>query len=297
MFILALIGTIVSNKNGYPNRNFKIELDLQNLKKRTNNFEKGFFMNGLDSLEKGTSFPIIGNIKKEPCFLTWGDSHIANLYTGFNTLALKNNISGIQIARQGIKPLIGFNTHNTFNTIETNTYNQSVLKFIDANPNLKTIIIGGMWGKEDNLIHTNGEGLTNETYVHKLRIGLTNTVNSILKMKRNVILVSDIPWISGDPYQILFISNKFNLDVNYNKIKTTRDNYNFVNKDILVVLNDLSKKTNVTIIHPENLFFNKENICIIENNHHLLFSDSHHLTKEGSDFIIPAFEVLFSKIK
>ena len=58
----------------------------------------------------------------------------------------------------------------------------------------------------------------------------------------------------------------------------------------------MSKRSNVMIVHPELMFFDKNGYAIIAANSKLLYRDDDHLSGYGADFVAPVFDNVFQNI-
>jgi AAA+ ATPase superfamily predicted ATPase len=130
-----------------------------------------------------------------------------------------------------------------------------------------------------------------------MRVGLLRSINTVLKMKRNVVLVSDIPILKYSPKHFNYISQRFNSEaLDFRRILPTLDEYRDRNKNIIDIFDQVSKLPNVTIINPETMFFDgNEDIKVIFNNN-ALYIDATHLSTQGSQFISPIFDTVLKKM-
>lgn len=294
--IFSIIGTVIYLQKGIPSRYPEAEAFVK--ESRTDYQENATIenKNQIDGLQVEFIKKTIGMKKGNPSFLIWGDSHAEYLSTGLSELGKKYQLMGYVISRGGVKPLLGMDYYGILLNDVQNKYNQSVIDFIKVRPEIKTVILAGMWSHEESLIDVSGEYLDRKKFSFFLRVGLLRTVKTILKMGRNIIVVCDVPWLKEDPNRILYISRRFNTEPDFKQITPTFDDYQDTNKDMMLILKDLEKFTNVSIVHPESLFFKTKAYNMVMSHNKTLYSDYNHLTKIGSRFISPAFEFEFKKM-
>ena len=236
----------------------------------------------LEGLKNGNTPIIVGSDKIKPSFILWGDSHAYVLISAVTEKSKEYGLSGYIISHTGCKPLLEIkdSRQGLFNSFNQSDYNRSVIDFIKAHPEVKTVIMAGYWSyKEPNV-----------------QAKIIKTVNTLLRLGRNVVIVSDIPTLKIAPMKFEFVSKRLGLIPLFNKISPTYSEYKEINKYAINAFQDIGKFDKVTIIHPESLLFNKENELIIQVDNKILYSDEHHLSSWGSQYIAPIFDEVFKEI-
>lgn len=170
----------------------------------------------LEGLNEGKLPSLIGNIETEPCFVIWGDSHGITLVGALTNMAEKYGLSGYNMAHGGIRPLLGLDMVTGENFDEAQ-YNQRIIDFIKARPNIKTVFIGGYWSAMRVLVDVTGELKGKQTYPILLKTGLSRSVNALLKIGKNVVLICDTPTLKEDPNRFLFLAHRFGTTPDYPK--------------------------------------------------------------------------------
>ncbi|MCF8384021.1 MAG: acyltransferase [Chlorobium sp.] len=248
--------------------------------------------------------PTIGSCSKEPVFALWGDSHAWAFIPALNKMANKYDITGYLLTTSGTAPVMGIERlgHET----AWEPFNQGVIDFIRSKPEIKTVFLAARWA-----IYTNGTRYKNEegtavilTNVNEIRgksnallmeEGLFRSVDTLLSMKRNVVLISQIPEIGYDIKKLIWNASRFSPKLL--KLSPTIDEYRKRNKEAIKILQQLSAyNKNVTLISPESMLFDNDGKVILIHNKKSLYRDDDHLSTTGSLFIAPAFENIFSKM-
>ena len=228
-----------------------------------------------------------------PSFIIWGDSHANALTPVVDQKGKAYGLSGYSKILTGTSPLLGLENNNS---VDKARLNREVLDFIQVHPEIKTVIIAGFWLHEQELVDVAGEYSGRQPNSLLLRVGLLRTVNSLLKMGRRVVVVSDVPILKGDPVHFLFLAYRFHKTLNFTEISTTINEYQKKNETIQMIFKEISEYPNVTVIHPESMLLDKTGQTIIMINNRLLYEDYNHLTKFGAEFVSPLFDQVFQKM-
>jgi hypothetical protein len=143
-----------------------------------------------------------------------------------------------------------------------------------------------------------GEYKGNQPYSILLQAGLVRVVQTLSKYGCKVVLVNDVPVFKkeANPIQMFWRSNVYGAVHDYDKILPTTSEYTTRNKDVLALLRQLSMRSNVTVLHPESMLFDKTGRTILMVNDNLLYRDYIHLSKAGANFVAPVFDDLFNKM-
>ena len=235
-----------------------------------------------EGLMNGNNPFIIGSKKISPSFVLWGDSHAFVLINAVAEKCRQYGLSGYIISHSGSKPLLGIKNPglgilHSFNQAE---YSRSVIDFIRAHPEVKTIVMVGYWSYKEPM----------------LKSGIIKAVNTLLGLGCNVVIVSDVPVLKATPERFMFVSKRLGMVPLFEKISPTYSEYKELNKYALNVFDDLAKYDKVTIIHPESLLFNKEKNAKVMINNKVLYLDEHHLSVYGAQYIAPAFDEVFKQM-
>ena len=115
--------------------------------------------------------------KVAPTALLWGDSHGVEMAWALSEKMSKRGASIMQRTRGSCPPIIGYGIATDPNC---SAFNRDVISTIEANPNLKTVILSGFWAGG---AYT---GIRNER-------ALDETINRLLALGRRVIVIGPVP--------------------------------------------------------------------------------------------------------
>jgi len=293
MVIVSIIGTFIYLQNGMPYRYPDAKSAIMDMETDPQwmHFEENEI--NLDGLQKGKQPALIGKWRA-PCFALWGDSHAGGLITALSEMSQKYGISGYNITHgKKFLPILGLDRVRSDYNLHEAQYNQNVIDFIKARPEISTVIIAGYWSAESKYVDVTGEYNGKKTYSTFLKRGLLRSVDAVLKMGRKVVLVTDVPTLRDGPNAIIYVAKRFNKTPNFQKISPSIAEYEKQNKDVLLIFNEIAKFQSVTIVHPESMLFDHNGNTIVMANEKSLYMDTDHLSTEGSRFISPVFDQVF----
>lgn len=124
-------------------------------------------------------------------------------------------------------------------------------------------------------------------------MGLEAFVDSISSINKKIIILTDVPEIGYDVPTIFWTSSIFPTVINFEEIRPTIKEYYIREKIANNILEKITTKYGLKLIHLENAFYNKSNRAIIRNNEGLLYRDNNHLSKHGSMFLIKILNQCF----
>ena len=246
-------------------------------------------------IDEGKLPDIIGNNISTPNYVLWGDSHAEALITALSEEGLKYGISGYNMAdyRQ-CRPLIGIRQSNEdWNEVSRNN---NVIRFIYNHHEINTVIIAASWnsGGGRNLNDEMDKYSINKTYLDFMRTGLSRSINILSQMGCKIVLVTDVPRLTMDPNVYFFRSRRGNKLINLREILESPNEYYANNKNVMAILNSVGNKKNIHIVHIEKMFYDGDLSPIKSSNS--LYLDKNHLTSEGSRFVAPIFDDVFTQI-
>jgi peptidoglycan/LPS O-acetylase OafA/YrhL len=300
-FIL-LIGVLIDFSGGFPLRFDKID----NLNQDDSQFDT-YSRRNCPSVNNNADnyltpkFCIIGDETKEPEFILWGDSHARAVSVGLNESATKFGKGGTYTFLNACPPLLGIGINSDKKCY---LFNNEILKYIESNPNIKTIILAARWP-----FFAEGSNFKQDTYgIRKLidldepekakdnatvfQSGLERTVYELTKLGREVIIISPIPEIGYNVPSALFIATITGRDLN-NIISPTAIEFAERNKVVFAAIDKVSANANVKIINITNTFCNKK-VCKVSIDNRILYDDSNHLSPFGSSLLTGKFNRIFN---
>lgn len=304
--VVAMSGEYIRRQDGMPYRYPEAQaLEL------SNSISKYCRRDAIATVDGAKVFKI-GSDNTKPSFLLWGDSHAERLMPSLYEMGCKHGKSGYAITRGEHPPLLGIKIFNGRNYDENASgFNDAVLSFVESHPEVRTVILAGIWGRYANghryretastvdLIDTKEPNVPYSNLV-LLRKGLFRTVNSLHKIGRKVIIVNDVPelgvsarhkyWISS----VVFAGN--HLGHHFSDELPSRSDYALWNRGVDRIMNDLALLDNVSILHAEESFFSQEGRVLMIADGVLLYDDADHLSSYGAHFIASVFNDLFTEI-
>ena len=197
--------------------------------------------------------------------------------------------------------------------------NKKIENFLKENKNL-IVILSQRWShkllgvdyynkdynrKENNLGQDYLEPINIKTFSEEerkryLSEGLKQTISNILKQEHTLILIYPIPEIGFNAPRVInkYLLFSSNLHGNIPIFTMSYDDYKERNKEIYKIL-DSVQGINIYRVYPDKLFCSTLvlNKCIINNSKHLFYSDEHHLTLEGSKYIVNDIMKIIKKIR
>jgi len=223
----------------------------------------------------------LGKEQGTPSYLLWGDSHAQSLSPGLSSVASKYGRAGLIIERDGIAAL-------RLSTKKMTSYSESdfndVLSFISAHQELKLIIIAARWLKYKDC--------------DEFELSLSSTVNKLLSMDREVVLVADVPEMKHDIPHAMFMAYRTHrelqnlLPASLHELLPTRSDYLTDNNRAIAVFRKLSQNPRVRVVYPDAMLIDKDRYSVLKDGQ-LFYMDSHHLTSAGSNFVSPVFDPIF----
>ncbi len=278
MTVTVVAGIIVFKKNGVPARFadnpmiFAVENDPV--------WKPEMWAEG-DLVGKNVKAVRLGQEKVSPSFVLWGDSHAGALSPGLSSVAKRHGSSGLIISRGGFPPLL-------LNGTKTQSYSkqefEDILRFIAAHRELKTVILAASWGGDQE----------RDEYESSIQ----RTVNKLLSMDRDVVLVADVPRMKYDIPHAMFmayLTGRVLQDILPSQLEDllpTRAEYLKYNYGALKVFKKIAANPRVRIVYPDSMLLDNNRYRVFKDNQ-LFYIDSGHLSSAGSKYVSPVFEPIF----
>ena len=278
MAVAVVAGIFVFKKNGIPTRFadskmiFAVESDP---------VWKPETWAGGSLVGKNVNAVKLGNLKIKPSFVLWGDSHAQALSPGLSSVAKRHGRSGLIISRGGFPPLLLSGTK--MQSYSKQEFDDIIL-YISSHRELKTVILAASWGGDKD----RGE----------YESSIQRTVNKLLSMDRDVVLVADVPRMKYDIPHAMFMAYRTGrklqdiLPSPLPDLMPTRAEYLKYNDGTLKVFNELAKSPRVKIVYPDSMLIDNGRSRVFQENQ-LFYIDSGHLSSAGSNYVSPVFEPIF----
>ena len=302
MLIASLTGLMIYLQNGMPYRSEAnasiMKFDNEQEWKRNIEIEE----NKNKEITEGKAPPVIGAKNTAQCFILWGDSHARVLSTVISEKAKQYKLSGFLATNSGAPPILSVDRNN--HHFNGSDFNEGVISFIKAHPEIKTVILSSMWAAYANRDNMQDDPLTwkpkqsdnihNESNSFLLRGGIIRTVNTLHGLGRKVVIINDVPQIGGDALRLYCVNSL--TGESYDELLPTISTYRKSNQAVYALFQELAKRPDVTLISPESMLFDLKGRAILTNNNKLLYRDDNHLSHYGTMFISPLFNDAFIKM-
>ncbi len=208
MVVASAIGGGIYLQHGMAWRYPEINIELAKLKYQSKR-RAGLSWKSLDKISetKDNKKPgiVIGNNFNSPTFVVWGDSHAWVLFYELERIAIKNNVSGYMIMHTSHLPLRKYK-------IEDNVYDNAI-SYITSHPEIRTVIMMGYWSdipQNDN--------------------SLFDCVKTLWSLKRNVVIISDVPTLKMSPYRYAFTMKRLHRFNGFYELMPTAEEYKIKNR-------------------------------------------------------------------
>ncbi len=246
----------------------------------------------------------IGKKNESPAFIVWGDSHALALATAADISAKRAGVSGYLSTVAACPPLLGIDRKNQLDCYE---YNNTILKHIEDNSELNTIILAGRWalsadgkryktekGGAVKLVDVSLPENKSKNNADVFTIGLQRTVQKLIELNRKVVIVMTVPEVGYNVPSSYFMALRTRRDVNQ-IIAPTWTEYLERNQPVIEAMKLIEEIPGVKIISPSDMLCN-ETICAVVKNEKPLYKDDDHLSVFGARFISNIFDATFDDI-
>lgn len=246
----------------------------------------------------------IGAENGEPEFLLWGDSHARAIAPAVNKSASASGVTGYYSAMPGCPPLLGIDRQDQF-LGSCSTYNDMLIEYLSEHPELETVILMGRWSiSADGRRFKNEEGATTRQIdvwrnefgenAELFDIGLNRTVETLIEMGRQVVIIAGIPEVGYDVPSSYTIASRTGRDVNA-IIAPTLQEYLERNYDANQTIREIAKNEPAILIDPSEALCGPER-CSVVMEEQVLYRDDDHLSTFGAYSISYLFDPLFQEL-
>jgi len=304
MVVTGLAGFIIHQRVGLPGRIQPGQAEILDRKTWHGEMTKWLNCETVDEIDPC----LIGAYEQPQVFLLWGDSHANAMAPAVHYSASETPLAGYLIWRTGCPPLLGIDRMDHPGQ-ECSTFSRKVIHYIEDHPEIKTVIISSRWvisadgsrfkSEEGNTVklvdaeNPNGTASNNhDLFV----IGLQRTVEELVNMGRDVILVSSVPEIGYHVPSAYFVALRTNRDITA-LIAPTVEEFQLRNEFVLSVLSEVAENNSrVWKVDPAEILCNQQ-ICQIVHDNKPLYNDDDHLSTTGGQFIAEVFDPVFENLK
>ncbi|MBF0137827.1 MAG: hypothetical protein H7833_09310 [Magnetococcus sp. DMHC-1] len=246
---------------------------------------------------------MIGNTKKNPEIVLWGDSHAGMLRESMdNTLTILNK-SALFYTFPGCPPSLNIKAIHDFKN-NCHRSNKIILENIIASKTIKTVILAARYVQYlEGTSFDNQEGgiETNKWHVkfrpisgnfsedeRKKQVGKSylDIINKLLNADKKIILIYPIPEVG---YHVAHTLYKIIMYNHQDKLLPLTTSYNVYNNRTTTIrkLFDPIDNNNIIRIYPSQIFCNSfmKDRCITHDNNLIFYVDEQHLTIHGANLV------------
>lgn len=235
-----------------------------------------------------------------------GDSHANALADGIKDFAASRSSDFYQFTKSSCPPLNGYTrymSNRKGHDKECSMYMSAVFEILDAHPEVNVVIVAGYWAASFDEEYlgfryvpsgSDGSFVSAEDSRRNLEQGLNQTITSLQKPGRKIILVQDVPRFDVDPYTGM-LAQLIPLRGWLTSIATApitsledpnRISMSRVKQDTArnIVNNVFEKHPEVQILDPFAGMCNQLG-CVFKKDNLVYYGDSQHLSKSGAKYL------------
>jgi hypothetical protein len=247
------------------------------------------------------SFCLLGAQADTPRFVLWGDSHAEALRRAITEAAKRGAITGIFAGRNGCAPIVGLEPRG----FRCRELNELVMSYVLSNASIDTVILSARWAlwsegtdykpyADKRFIIEDGNGASESTVNNHsvFASGLEATVAQLIAGGKRVWLIGPIPEVGYNVPKSLYLQKAgFGSDVN---IAPPTLEFSKREQFIFTTFRGLKERFPIKIIWPHEVMCDA-NQCLLQIKGKPLYSDGHHLSVTGAQYIAPQFDRLFTE--
>ncbi len=264
----------------------------------------------MDAKEKGSLGRLrhLGRKDVAPSVFLWGDSHAGSIALALGRTLDQRGMAGIVRSFSSCPPIIGFYREEKEDCLSCLKYSSETLDLILGDPNVHTVILCCRWAFNVEGVRVNdGEGAveggrkawpmvvggasSNQDLRDKIRAAMDLTIQKLLEGGKNVILVYPVPEMG---YSVPDADAK-SLLKGLPPVSQACDYYHERNKFVFSVFDSLPPNPHLKRVYPEKLFCGGSDPCRCRTfqDGHVLYMDTHHLDRYGSELLVAEISKLF----
>ena len=280
---IILAGAII-HFNGFDSR-LSAEAQCVN----TASIKKSFARN--PNLAKCGDFPRVGSLgnnKESIDFIVWGDSHALQLVSLIDEMAQGSGKQGIIASMPGTVPAL--DVWRTWRKDYEREWNENVMQWIEKK-DIKDVILVCFWSQRIGAMPEvnsrylisgpNSDSKTPDQAAMALSEGLEKTIKRLAKAGRNVWVVGQMPFTSGDPKKEWLMNNYFGKAVAANE---TLGPYVTAKRKVDHLLDSIDAQ--FERLDPACQVFEGKSTMALEVNGTGLWFDKDHLSVDGAHLVL-----------
>ena len=230
----------------------------------------------------------MGNNKESIDFIVWGDSHALQLVSLIDEMAQGSGKQGIIASMPGTVPAL--DVWRTWRKDYEREWNENVMQWIEKK-DIKDVILVCFWSQRIGAMPEvnsrylisgpNSDSKTPDQAAMALSEGLEKTIKRLAKAGRNVWVVGQMPFTSGDPKKEWLMNNYFGKAVAANE---TLGPYVTAKRKVDHLLDSIDAQ--FERLDPACQVFEGKSTMALEVNGTGLWFDKDHLSVDGAHLVL-----------
>ncbi len=234
-------------------------------------------------------------------FFYWGDSHARALASAVDLGAKEAGVRGRVATHNACPPLLGIERPKQ---MFCERFNQRVITYLTAHPELKTIVFGVRWSLSatgERYKYESGRGVELMDLEHPeqgvqpniemVELGFKRTLALLHSLGRQVVVVAPLPEVGYEVPAVYYSAQLSGRDADA-LIAPTRAEYAARAGGVRALLERLAESEGFRLIDPIPYLCDAER-CPVSHAGHLLYRDDDHLSTYGARRVAPLFRELF----
>lgn len=238
-------------------------------------FRRPCFGLAVDDVDKERNICTLGS-EGEASFLLWGDSHALSLAHGFDLAAKGLESSGRFLARSVCPPALSSREFKP-SEVSCAEFNSAVVRYLERHPEIRKVILVGVWS---NYLRGDVELIDSDT---SFAAGFEQTLEYLKSSGRQATLIEQVPLIEHNVPQTLARLEWLERELD---IRTPRQQHDAEVLPAQTFFKGMMERYSFTRVNLAELMCDDQ-FCQVQQQSQLLYRDSNHLSKFGSEFMAP----------
>jgi len=245
-------------------------------------------------------------LKEHPCefgdvhqrtttVLIWGDSHSLAALPAFDSVLKLENRKGVNATVERCPPLLGIENVDRHPAVRNACldFNNSVLRYLDAHPDIREVILVASWGaySHDSSDYVLTDPRTGERGNRRLLPdALRNTVSQLQGRGIHVALLTQVPLVGWKVPEGMLLAYRYGQAL---PAASTRAQYHRQTEGMRRAIASAQAASPFQVVDLEPLFFAGDTLDFARDGLPL-YRDDNHLNARGAAFIVPALRAVFT---
>lgn len=225
---------------------------------------------------------IIGDKTQKPTLIVWGDSHAMSIAPALDSIFKKKRLSAIVSPNSGCPGILNLEIANDS---DCRSQNESVLRFIRENRQIKTVVLHSYWGfytGNNSWKLSKVNGVPGLSYLGQ---SLDLTVEKLNRLDKNVIVIGQVATSPTTPTAVV-LQRTFK---KHDKAPFTYTEFKEINNDFSNALSKVSPGRKFRYIDLSS-YMCSSGKCSYMINAKNMYRDTDHLSISGARYLEPYLE-------